>query len=107
MSVKLGSEKALATSLCSFAPVCLFIQADLQHFKSFVPAFAYAILTYTVGEEQTAHLIWGREAVDISTHLFSDEAGDKTFRLPQNQITAVSKPSAASFSSHLKLYMYI
>uniref|UniRef100_A0A8C2GWM3 RAB26, member RAS oncogene family n=1 Tax=Cyprinus carpio TaxID=7962 RepID=A0A8C2GWM3_CYPCA len=42
-----------------------------QHFMSFVPAFAYAILTY--GKEQTAHLIWRHEAVDISAYLISDD----------------------------------
>lgn len=62
-----------------------------QHFTSFVPAFAYAILTY--GEEKTSHLIWRHEAVDISTYLISDVAGDKTFKLLKNEIMTVSKSS--------------
>lgn len=40
-----------------------------------------------------SHLIWRHEAVDISTYLISDVAGDKTFKLLKNEIMAVSKSS--------------
>lgn len=58
-----------------------------QHFTSFVPTFAYAILTYE--DKKTSHLIWRHEAVDISVYLISDVADDKTFKLLKNKIMAV------------------
>lgn len=78
-------KRHFVKSLCFPAPVLLFIQANMhlkQHFTSFVPAFAYAILTYRGRTDITSYMeTWSGRYFWHS----------KTFKLHKYKIMAVSK----------------
>lgn len=78
-------KRHFVRSLCSPAPVFLFIQANM-HSKHLL----FQLLHIHIGEEQTWRVTWRHEGLDISV-LISDAVGDRLFKLCQYKM-AVSKP---------------
>lgn len=79
-------KRHFVRSLCSSAPVLLFIQANM-HLKHLL----FQLLHIHIGEEQTSRLTWRHEGLDISA-LISDAVGYKIFKLRKYKNMAVSKP---------------